>query len=282
MIDLHCHLLPGIDDGAIDLDASLAMARAFVDQGVTHVACTPHILPGRYNNTGPEIREAIAALQQHLQQADIPLSLLTGADNHIDGAFVDKLKSGHLLSLADSRYVLVEPPHHIAPARLDSLFFDLLLAQYVPILTHPERLTWIEDKYDLMCTLQDRGVWMQITSGSLRGRFGRRAQYWSERMLDEGRVHLLATDAHDPVKRKPDLLKGKLHAERRVGAQEAEHLVVTRPLCIVSNNVPSSVPAPSGKAVGDVGSSATATTDRIRARHHGGASFAQRVRRLFG
>ncbi|MGC1586085.1 MAG: CpsB/CapC family capsule biosynthesis tyrosine phosphatase, partial [Rhodomicrobium sp.] len=109
MFDLHCHLLPGIDDGAPDLETSLAMARAFVDQGVECVACTPHILPGLFHNTGPQIRKAVAELQLRLEDAGIPLKLVTGADNHIVPDFVDGLKRGHLLTLADTAYVLVEP-----------------------------------------------------------------------------------------------------------------------------------------------------------------------------
>ena len=147
MIDLHCHILPGIDDGAADLSVSLEMARAFVADGVSVVACTPHILPGLYHNSGPQIRQAVAQLQQILDKEGIPLRLVTGADNHIVPSFVAELRSGHLLSLADSRYVLVEPPHHVAPPRLEDLFFNILVAGYVPILTHPERLSWIKSHY---------------------------------------------------------------------------------------------------------------------------------------
>ena len=120
-----------------------------------------------------------------------------------------ELRSGQLLSLADTRYVLVEPPHHVAPPRLEDLFFNLLVAGYVPILTHPERLTWIKDPtIQTVQRLVRAGVWMQITAGSLAGAFGRNARYWAERMLDEGCVHILATDAHDVNRRPPNLSLG--------------------------------------------------------------------------
>src|SRR5262249_15133460 len=109
MFDLHCHILPGIDDGAAELSVSIEMAKAFVADGVTVVACTPHILPGLYHNSGPQIRQATADLQQVLDQEGILLSLVAGADNHVTPRFIDELRSGHLLSLADTRYVLVEP-----------------------------------------------------------------------------------------------------------------------------------------------------------------------------
>ena len=272
MFDLHSHLLPGIDDGAPDLETSLAMARAYADQGVECVACTPHILPGLYHNAGPQIRQAVKELQTRLGDAGIPLRLTTGADNHIVPDFVAGLKSGHLLTLADSAYVLVEPPHHVAPARIEDLFFDILLAGYVPVLTHPERLSWIENKYDVMERLAARGVWMQITSGSLLGSFGRRPRYWAERMLAEGLVHILATDAHNMGQRPPDLLAGRMQAEKLAGAAEARHLTVTRPQAVLLNQPPNTAPLPSAnKADEDVrvaeasgGSSAGGLIQRLR------------------
>jgi protein-tyrosine phosphatase len=244
MIDLHCHILPGIDDGAGDLSVAMAMAKAQVADGVSVVACTPHILPGLYHNSGPQIREATAELQAAIDREGIPLRLVTGADNHVVPSFASELRSGHLLSLADSRYVLVEPPHHVAPPRLEDFFFNLLVGGYVPILTHPERLTWIKAHYQAIQHLADAGVWMQITAGSLTGNFGRNARYWGERMLDEGRVHILATDAHDVKQRPPNLGLGRELASKRVGETEAEHMVSTRPLGVLQNNLPSNLLRP--------------------------------------
>jgi protein-tyrosine phosphatase len=244
MIDLHCHILPGLDDGAADLSVSLQMARASVADGVSVVACTPHILPGLYHNSGTVIRAATEQLRQALAREGIPLELVTGADNHIVPDLIAGLRSDHHLCLAESRYVLVEPPHHVVPPRFEDLMFNLMVAGYVPILTHPERLTWINAHYPLIRQLARAGVWMQITAGSLAGAFGRNARYWSERMLDEGCVHLLATDAHDVSRRPPALSRGRELAAARVGEEEAEHLVVTRPRGILVNHIPASLPMP--------------------------------------
>jgi len=140
MIDLHCHMLPGIDDGAADLDVSLGMAEASVADGVSVLACTPHILPGLYHNSGPQIRRAIHELQKALDQEGIPLRLVTGADNHVVPDFVAGLQSGRLLSLCDSRYVLVEPPHHTEPPQLEDFFFQLACGGVCPH-SHPSRTT---------------------------------------------------------------------------------------------------------------------------------------------
>lgn len=244
MIDLHSHMLPGIDDGAADLRISLAMARMAVADGVEVQACTPHILPGLYHNTGPQIRAATRELQRRLDENDIPLRLITGADVHLAPDLAEGLRSGRILSLADTRYVLVEPPHHVAPLRLVDFFFNVLLAGYVPILTHPERLSWIDTHSAAIEQLFHGGVWMQITAGSLIGAFGRGPRYWAERMLDEGRVHILASDAHGIGRRRPNLGQGRDAVAKRLGDEAAIDMVLTRPLGILENLPPSHMPAP--------------------------------------
>ena len=242
MIDLHCHMLPAIDDGAVDLETSLAMARMAVDDGVTVTACTPHIMPGVYENRGEEIRLAIVRLQQVLDENGIALKLVTGADVHIAPDLVQGLKNGRILSLNDSRYFLFEPPHHIAPPRLEQLAFDVMSAGYMPLITHPERLTWIESHYDVIKQMAHGGAWVQITAGAVTGRFGRRPKYWAERMLDEGLVHILATDAHNLRNRSPNLSHARQLVAERLGEQAATDMVLTRPRGVLDNVVPSSLP----------------------------------------
>ncbi len=279
MIDLHCHILPGIDDGAADLSVSLKMARAFVADGVSTVACTPHILPGVYHNSGPQIREETRRLQDALDQEGIPLHLVTGADIHLMPDFVAGLQSGRLLSLADTRYVLVEPPHHVAPVRLEDLFFSIMIAGYVPILTHPERLSWIKSHYAAIQKLVRAGVWMQITAGSLTGAFGQSARYWAERMLGEGRVHILATDAHDTRRRPPNLGEGRHLAAKLVGAVEAGHLVETRPRGILENYLPSGLPMPNSTDAPAEVADAQRSSRSLRDNHaNGGGVIADRSR----
>lgn len=244
MIDLHCHLLPGVDDGAPDLATALAMARIAAADGIKVIACTPHIYPGMYENNGPAIRQAVAELQARLEEAGISLRLTLGADTHIAPDLVDGLRAGRVPTLHDSRYFLLEPPHHVAPPRLTETVFDLLAAGYVPVITHPERLSWIEDRYEAFVKLACRGVWLQVTAGSLTGRFGQAAQYWGERLLDEGWVHILATDSHGVDRRPPLLAEGRRVAERWLGADEAWRLVETRPQGILDNVEPERLSPP--------------------------------------
>jgi protein-tyrosine phosphatase len=242
LIDLHSHLLPGIDDGSKDLAMSLAMARAAAADGISTIACTPHILPGVYNNGGPAIRRAVARLAESLAEADIPISLVTGADVHIAPDLDVQLSDGRALTLNNSRYFLLEPPHRVLPPRLEDLIFGLQAAGYVPILTHPERLSWVEGHYDLVGRLVSSSVLMQITAGSVMGRFGRRPRYWAERMLDEGLCHLLATDAHNIEQRAPRMADARDVVAQRLGDDEAINLVLRRPQGILNNLSPGELP----------------------------------------
>jgi protein-tyrosine phosphatase len=243
LIDLHCHLLPGIDDGSKDVEMSLAMARMALSDGITTIACTPHILPGVYNNTGPAIRAAVSKLQKSISDAGMPIALVTGADVHIAPDLGIQLRQGRALTLNDSRYLLLEPPHHLLPPRLEDLIFGLQAVGYVPILTHPERLSWIDAGYELIKRFVNNSVLMQITAGSLLGQFGRRPRYWAERMLDEGLCHLLATDAHNTEQRVPRMAKARALVAQRLGEEEAANLVVGRPQGILSDLSPSELPA---------------------------------------
>lgn len=250
LIDLHCHLLPAIDDGATDIQVSLAMARAAVADGVRITACTPHIYPGLYENTRQSISAAITSLRHALAEEEIPLQIVIGADTHLVPGLLTRLRNGEVPTIADSAYLLLEPPHHIAPPGFEQAVFELAAAGYVPVITHPERLTWIGDHYEAFRRLVQGGAWMQVTAGSLTGRFGADARYWGERMLDEGLVHLLATDSHGMGRRPPLLAEGRHAAAKWVGAEEATRLVVDRPRCIINNAKPGSMLAPGTRQQG--------------------------------
>jgi len=245
MIDLHCHLLPGIDDGARDLDTALEMARIAVDDGITLSACTPHIYPGVFENTADGIKQAVEALRGHLQAADIPLEITYGADIQMVPELAQGLQSQSMPTIHGGRYFLFEPPHHVAPNHFSDILFEVLVHGYVPIITHPERLTWLdEEHYPWFVEAANKGAWLQITGGALTGRFGKRARYWSERFLGDGLVRILATDAHDPVHRAPLLSEAREAAIKWVGEAEASQLVSGRPEAVIKDLDPAQVPPP--------------------------------------
>lgn len=242
MIDLHTHILPGIDDGAKNLQVSLEMAAIAVEDGIRTMACTPHIYPGMYMNDGPGIERARVALQAEFDQRGIGLRLVTGADVHLVPGLLAGLRDGTVPTLAQSRYLLLEPSHTTPPPRFEDAVFALIAAGYTPVITHPERLTWVEDHYPVFLRLIGQGAWMQVTAGALTGAFGRRAQYWGERFLGEGHTHILASDAHTAGRRRPQLRPALEIAERLLGKEEASRLVNERPQVILDNLSPLQAP----------------------------------------
>lgn len=235
MIDLHCHLIPGIDDGPATIEISLEMARIAAQQGTSHLACTPHIYPGMYENDQAGIKAQVALLQATLDRHQIPLILVTGADVHAVPGVLQQLMSGHIPTLNDTRYFLLEPSHFVCPPFFEAYVAEIIAGGYVPIITHPERLHWIGDHYPLMKKLVQAGALMQITASSLTGGFGGNARYWAQRLLTDGLVHIMASDAHHSTRRPPCLGEGLKAAARWVGAKEASRLVNERPLAILND-----------------------------------------------
>lgn len=268
MIDLHCHLLPWIDDGADSLEMALEMARIAASDGIGTIVCTPHIYPGLYDNSASGISIAVTRMQRELDEAGIALRLEVGADVHLARDLVGAVAQGRVPTLAGSRYLLLEPPHHTAPPGFEEATFELMAAGLVPVITHPERLSWIHEHFGMFERLVDRGVWMQVTAGALTGRFGRRVKYWGERFVGEGRCHIIATDAHHPARRPPLLAEAREAAASLVGALEADHMVRVRPRAVLENRAPDAVPS--------------ATTDMAPARVPHGSALARFLRSLRG
>lgn len=235
MIDLHTHILPGIDDGAKTLEMALEMARIAVEDGTKVMACTPHIYPGLYMNDSAGIHAEREKLQKALDIFNIPLKLVVGADAHLVPELLEGLQSGRVPTLNGSRYFLLEPSHHVAPPQFENSVFQIMAAGFVPVITHPERLVWIEQHYPTFIALAKRGAWLQLTAGSIVGNFGKRAQYWSERLLSEGMIHMIASDAHTTKKRSPMISDALPALESAVGKEETQRLVKGRPQSILDN-----------------------------------------------
>jgi protein-tyrosine phosphatase len=240
-IDLHNHILPGIDDGSKQIEESLEMAKIAIDDGIEVLVCTPHIFPGVYHNDTAIIRRAVNKLQRTLDEAGLSLRLMIGADAHVSPNLLEDLQSGVVPSINGGRYFLLEPPHVGFPTYLKAEVKRYLAAGYVPVLTHPERLDWARKHYALFKELVDMGCWMQITAGSLTGFFGAGVKQLTERCLLDGLVHVVATDAHSSSCRKPELKAAFARAVKLVGHEEAQALFEVRPLAVIENHAPEAV-----------------------------------------
>lgn len=229
MVDIHCHMLPGLDDGADCLEESFRMAQMAVRDGISTVVVTPHQLGTHSRNSGDLIRDAAKDFQARLQQRGIPLQILPGADVRIEKDFVRGVIRGDVLSLADHRKaVLLELPHELY-FPLEPILDELGTAGMQGILSHPERNQGILNRRDLVTKLVDHGCLMQVTAGSLVGSMGPSCQAFSEWMLRQGLVHFVATDAHGSKSRRPRLSPARKVVTELTNAAMAYELFVENP-----------------------------------------------------
>lgn len=234
-VDIHCHLLPGIDDGAADWDQSLAMARIAADDGIATVVATPHQLGNYGHNRAEVIQRLVAQLQAALDRYGIPLAVVPGADVRIEPELVRKVLEGEVLALSGrSRYVLLELPHELY-VPLDGLLREMQQAGLVGILSHPERNLGILARPQLAESLVDAGCLMQVTAGSLAGAFGPQVRAAAEQMLVRGLVHFLATDAHSPKSRRPLMRRAYDRAAELIGLDAARELCCRNPARVVAD-----------------------------------------------
>lgn len=235
MIDLRAHLLTGFVDGPTSLDQALDMARLAVADGILVSICTPPHMPGLSTPSTSDISQAVSAFSARLIEAHIPLHVVPGSEVHFRNDLVSAIDSGEVMLLNNSRYVLVDLPPMVPPAKLETVLRGLVDAGKVPVLASPERLKWIEAGFEFIADMVREGVWLQVTAGSLTGAFGKRAQYWAERLIGSSMVHVLASDCHDVDRRSPVLSAARALAAKLVGDEEATNLVLTRPLNILDN-----------------------------------------------
>lgn len=228
-VDIHCHLVPGIDDGSKSWDESLKMAQMAVADGIQTTVVTPHQLGTFSHNTGDQIRSRTAELQSFLEEYDVPLTVLPGGDVRIEPDMVKKLRSGEVLTLADrGKHVLLELPHELY-FPLEGILEKLHAAGMVGILSHPERNQGLLKQPELIPPLVERGCLMQITAGSLLGAFGSGCQEICQWMLRRDLAHFIASDAHGPKSRRPLIGHAYDAAVELVGREIATEICCTNP-----------------------------------------------------
>ena len=237
MIDLHCHYLPGIDDGAQTLTESLALARAAVADGITHAVMTPHVHVGVYENRTAGIDAAVESFRQALAANAIPLAISAGGEVRIGAELIDLLQVNEIPFLGQlngQRVMLVEMPHGQIPVGADRLTAWLLKQNVLPLIAHPERNKDVMRNLAKLDPFIRQGCLLQVTAGSLLGRFGEVAERRARELLDRGDIFAVATDAHNMDNRPPLMRAARAFLAAEAGEATAKALTETNPRAILA------------------------------------------------
>jgi protein-tyrosine phosphatase len=243
VIDLHCHILHGLDDGPATLEESVVLGRAARESGIEAVVATPHIredYPFDPSLIDLRARELVKALDD----ADVGLQLITGGEvaiSRVPDLDDETLQS---LCLGDGPYLLVESPYTYATTVLEETVFDLQIRGFRPVLAHPERAPSFQQDLERLVGLVDRGVLCSVTAASMAGAFGGTVRRFTASLFAKRLVHNVASDAHDPVRRTIDLLAGFSVLDRELPglSDQARWFTVTVPAAIVEGMAAPALP----------------------------------------
>jgi len=233
MIDIHCHILPAIDDGAGDLQTSLEMFRIAAADGITHIVATPHYRHGD-SPTMQDIDKKIKQVREEMTKSAIEITLLGGADIRLTYELLGAIQRNEIPTINGSRYFLLELPD-LFPPRLDDFLFDMKVRGFVPVITHPERNYSLLSAPERVDAFRDAGALFQLTAMSITGALGRRIRKFTHQLFKKGYVDFVATDAHNTGRRPPLLSMAYRETIAVLNKTEAERIFFENPKAVIEN-----------------------------------------------
>ncbi|MDQ0154201.1 tyrosine-protein phosphatase [Robertmurraya andreesenii] len=243
MIDIHSHILSGIDDGAKELDDSLDLARMAVQEGIHTIIATPHHKNGRYENAKPVILQRVKELNQVLEQENIPLTVLPGQEPRIYGDIIPDYENGEILTLNDGdQYLFIELPSNHVPRYTEQLLFDIQMKGLTPIIVHPERNQELMEQPDTLYQLVKKGALTQITAASVAGFFGKNIKKFSLQLIDANLTHFVSSDAHNISSRSFKMVEALDVIEKKYGVDMIYLFKENADLLVQGKNVNKEIP----------------------------------------
>lgn len=234
MIDIHTHILPGLDDGAANWEDTLNMARAAVSEGITTIIATPHHANGSYTNKAIEVAEHTHRINDQLRAAGVPVTIRPGQEIRVHDDLLEAWYREELLSLAGSHYVLIEMPFSHIPKSMNELIHELQVMNLIPIIAHPERNAEIVKHPGRLAELIKDRAFAQVTTHSLLGGFGKRIEQCAWSLCRKGLIHIVSSDAHH-IERRGFRLQEAYDVVRQRMGEEWVNYYINNAQCVVED-----------------------------------------------
>lgn len=237
MIDLHCHILPEMDDGAIDCLTSINMAKKAVSEGITAIVATPHHQNGHYSNEKRDIIGKVHLLNEILDKENIPLKVLPGQEVRIYGDLLKDYRNGEILTINNlDKYLLLEFPTNHIPYYAEQLLFDIQAYGLIPVIVHPERNKKLIENPDILYDFINKGCLAQVTTGSITGNFGKKILNFSHELINANLIHFLSSDAHNLHSRSFNMQEALSAIEKKHG-QDITYMFIENANSAVNGNM---------------------------------------------
>ncbi|GKX31772.1 exopolysaccharide biosynthesis protein [Vallitalea longa] len=237
MIDIHSHILFGVDDGSASLEQTMSMLRIAVDEGIESIIATPHYIIGANKYTKADLLSRYEEVCNIIEKENIPIKLMLGNELFADAMLPDMLVNGECCTLGNSKYVLVEFSPRTAKYSINNLIYNISLKGYTPIIAHPERTFAPDDVDTILKELVKKGCYLQMNSGSVTGIYGEKVNKIAIELLDRHMVHFVATDSHTHRRRSPRVKKAYEFVENRCGARYAEQIFNDNGLKVINDSL---------------------------------------------
>lgn len=250
MIDVHCHLLPNVDDGPKSWDAAVDLCRALSADGITTAVTTPHVIDHVYGNTTARVAALVAELRERLGEAGIPLEVLPGGEVEVSCRHLTERPHDDIPTLAGGRYLLVELPTTLVPHSLESLLFSLASRGVTPVIAHPERCFPVQRDLEVARRWTSAGAVLQVDAESVLGLFDAGAQRAARGLIQAGLVHVMASDSHSCRRRPPRLRAAADAVADLAGRTVADFLVEEGPGRVVRGEPAGDPPSPARRERG--------------------------------
>ncbi|RFU67116.1 tyrosine protein phosphatase [Peribacillus saganii] len=217
MIDIHNHIIPGLDDGASDITESIAMAKHAVSEGIHTIIATPHHKNGRYENDKQTILQQCDLLNKTFAEESISLTILPGQEIRLNGDVLSDYEKGEILTLNQTQYIFIELPSNHVPRYTEKMLFDMQMNGLSPIIVHPERNQEIIENPDILYNFVKNGTLSQITASSITGHFGKKIKKFTSQLIDANLTHFVASDAHNLSSRTFRMMEALDEIEKNYG-----------------------------------------------------------------